>query len=295
MGKLIRGTSKNARFYVVDSKDIVQKAQEIHGCSPTAIAAFGRLLTASLMMGADLKGNDLLTIRIDSDGPLSQIIVTADPKGDVKGYLSNPLADTAPKPDGHPDVSSLIGKGALRIIKDMGLKEPYVGLSTLQTGEIAEDLAYYYYTSEQIPTVIALGVSINDDLSVKAAGGYMVQLLPDAEDWFIDKLEEKIKSIRPVTELLEGGMDVQRIVKLLYEDIEDETYEKLVEDYKILDEKEPKYNCNCNKDKFYRGLITLGREQLEDLFSKEDKVETECHFCRTKYEFRKEDFSDILK
>ena len=295
MGKLIRGTSKNARFYVVDSKDIVQKAQEIHSCSPTAIAAFGRLLTAGLMMGSDLKGNDLLTIRIDSRGPIAQMVVTSDPNGDVKGYLGNPTADVEPKPNGHPDVSALVGKGSLRIIKDMGLKEPYIGLSTLQTGEIAEDLAYYYYTSEQVPTVIALGVSLNEDLSVKSAGGYMVQLLPGAEDSFIDKLEDKIRSIRPVTELLEGGMDVHRIAKLLYEDMADENYEKLVEDYKILEQKDPSYKCNCEKDKFYRGLVTLGKTQLEELFSREDKIQTECHFCGSKYEFTKEDLADILK
>ena len=274
MGKLIRGVSKNARFFVVDTTDIVQEAQNIHKCSPTAIDAFGRLLTAGVIMGSTLKGNDVLTLRTDTNGLLNNMVVTADANGGVKGYLSNPTADVPLKDNGKSDVGGLVGKGILKIIKDMGLKEPYVGLSEINSGEIAQDLAYYFYNSEQTPTVIALGVKLKNENTVEYAGGYMIQLL---------------------TELMAGGMDIKRITKLLYEDMNDETYERLVEPYEILEEKDVKYSCNCSSDKFYRGLITLGKEQLKDIFSKEKELEAECHFCGKKYKFKEEDFSEILK
>jgi molecular chaperone Hsp33 len=294
MARLIRGASKNARFFIVDSKDVVQKAQDIHKCSPTAIAAFGRFLTAGIIMGAGLKGDDLMTLRTDTDGPLNHMIVTSDAIGRIKGYVSNPEADLPLKANGQPDVGGLIGKGMLRVIKDMGLKEPYVGVSNIQTGEIAEDIAYYYYTSDQAPTVLAIGVSLNEDLSIKNAGGYMIQLLPDSEDHFIDKLEAKIGAIRPVTELFDGGMTLERILKLLYEDMEDEKGEKLIEEYEIYEEIETKYSCNCDKERFYKGLVTLGKDQLEEIFSEKEDLEVECHFCKSKYSFKKEEFESIM-
>ena len=260
MGKLIRGVSKNARFFVVDTTDIVQEAQNIHKCSPTAIDAFGRLLTAGVIMGSTLKGPDVLTLRTDTNGLLNNMVVTTDANGGVKGYLSNPIADVPLKDNGKSDVGGLVGKGILKIIKDMGLKEPYVGLSEINSGEIAQDLAYYFYNSEQTPTVIALGVKLKNENTVEYAGGYMIQLLPGAEDEFITALEQKIGAIRPMTELMAGGMDIKRIAKLLYEDMNDETYERLVEPYEILEEKDVKYSCNCSSDKFYRGLITLEKE-----------------------------------
>lgn len=296
MAKIIRGISKNARFWVIDSTDIVQKAQDIHNMSPTAIAAFGRLLTAGAMMGTNLKGNDLLTLRIDSEGPVKQIIVTSNNSGNVKGYVANTAADAPLKENGQPDVGAIVGPGMLRVIKDMGLQnaEPYIGLATLQTGEIAEDLAYYYYTSEQTPTVIGLGVSLNKDLGVNHAGGFMIQLLPDAEDNFITKLEEKIKAIRPVTELLEGGMDPNRIAKLLYEDMSEEDQDALIEEYEILEENEVGYVCDCHKNKFFKGLITLGQEELKKMLEKDGHIEVECHFCKSKYSYTAEDFEPIF-
>lgn len=294
MGKLIRGVSKNARFFVVDSTDVVQEALNIHKCSPTVIDAFGRLLTAGIIMGSTLKGKDILTLRTDTDGELNTMLVTADAEGGVKGYVSNPSADVPLKDNGKSDVAKLVGKGVLKIIKDMGLKEPYVGLSEMNSGEIAQDIAYYYYNSEQIPTVIALGVKLKDEHTVAYAGGYMVQLLPDAQEWFIDALERKIGAIRPMTELMAGGMDIERIAKLLYEDMDSEDHNKLVEDYKILETKDVKYSCNCSADKFYRGLITLGKDELKKIFEERDEIETQCHFCDKKYQFTKKDFEDIL-
>ncbi|WP_462350469.1 Hsp33 family molecular chaperone HslO [Fusobacterium varium] len=295
MNKIIRGVSKNARFFLVDSTNIVQEALDIHKCSPTAIDAFGRLLTAGVMMGSTLKGKDLLTLRTDTDGPLDNMVVTADSDGGVKGYVSNPSADVVLTDNGKSNVGALIGKGMLRIIKDMGLKEPYVGMSPIDSGEIAQDLAYYFFNSDQTPTVIALGVKLKDEKTVACAGGYMIQLLPGAEECFIGALEEKIQAIRPMTELMMGGMDLKRILKLLYEDMSSEDNEKLIEEYEILEEKEVSYKCNCDKDKFYRGLITLGKKELNEIFETQKFLETECHFCGKKYKFTKEDFKEILE
>lgn len=295
MGKLIRGVSKNARFFLVDTTDIVQKAQDIHKCSSTAIDAFGRLLTAGVIMGSTLKGNDVLTLRTDTDGALSNMVVTAKSDGGVKGYVSDPSADVPVKDNGKSNVGALVGKGMLKIIKDMGLKEPYVGMSPIDSGEIAQDLAYYFYNSDQTPTVIALGVKLKDENTIACAGGYMVQLLPGAEDKFITALENKINAIRPMTELMMGGMNLERILKLLYEDMESEDTDKLVEEYEVLEEKEAEYKCDCSKEKFYKGVITLGREELKNIFDEEEILETECHFCGKRYQFSRDDFKEILE
>ncbi|MGL4976888.1 MAG: Hsp33 family molecular chaperone HslO [Cetobacterium sp.] len=293
MSRLIRGVSKNARFVLVDTKDIVQEALDIHKCSPTAISAFGRLLSASVMMGATLKGDDVLTLRTLTDGPLSTMVATINKDG-VKGYVSNPEADLPAKENGQPDVQNLVGRGTLNVIKDLGLKEPYVGISTINSGEIAYDIAYYYVTSEQTPTVIALGVDLENETTVRSAGGYMLQLLPDAEESFIVELERKIGAIRGVTELFRGGMNLESMLHLLYDDMNDENPETLIESYEVLEEKEIKYNCNCDRDKFYRGVITLGKTQLEEILAEKGEVEAECHFCGKRYSFKKEDLGEVL-
>lgn len=289
MGKLLRGSSKNARFFIVETKDIVQKALDIHKCSPTAIKAFGRLLTGAVMMGETLKGDDLLTLRTNTDGLLKQMLVTTDANGNVKGYLSDPEVDLELKVGEVPKVGDLVGKGTLTVIKDMGLKEPYVGVSQIVNGEIGEDIAYYYYTSEQTPSVVVLGVSLGPDMRVKNAGGYMIQLLPEASENFITKLEAKIKAMRPMTELLAGGMNLKRIAKLIYEDIDSKNDLALIEDYSVYEEKKIVYKCNCNKDKFYKGLMTIDKKELEEIFIEKPELEVECHFCRKKYSFTKDE------
>jgi len=289
MGKLLRGSSKNARFFIVETKDIVQKALDIHKCSPTAIKAFGRLLTGAVMMGETLKGDDLLTLRTNTDGLLKQMLVTTDANGNVKGYLSDPEVDLELKVGEVPKVGDLVGKGTLTVIKDMGLKEPYVGVSQIVNGEIGEDIAYYYYTSEQTPSVVVLGVSLGPDMRVKNAGGYMIQLLPEASENFITKLEAKIKAMRPMTELLAGGMNLKRIAKLIYEDIDSKNDLALIEDYSVYEEKKISYKCNCNKNKFYKGLMTIDKKELEEIFIEKPELEVECHFCRKKYSFTKDE------
>lgn len=293
MGRVLRGSSKNARFFVVDSTEVVAEALRIHRSSPTATKAFGRLLTAGMIMGETLKGDDLLTLRTDTDGVLNHMVVTTDAKGGVKGYMSNPTADIVMDANASSGskVAKLVGQGTLRVIKDMGMKEPYVGISNIHSGEIAQDLAYYYYTSEQTPTVIALGVSLNPDMTVKSAGGYMVQLLPGADDEFIDALEKKIGAIRSINELLEGGMELESIARLLYDDMDIDDDNALVEAYDIAGVTNIEYRCNCERDKFYRGLLSLGKEELGKAFDEEGgSLSTECHFCGKVYTFTKDEY-----
>ncbi|BDU50179.1 Hsp33 family molecular chaperone HslO [Haliovirga abyssi] len=289
MGYLIRGITKNknARFFCVDSKNIVEEAQKIHKCSATTIAAFGRVLTAGVIMGSDLKGEkDLLTIKITGDGALKQIIVTANSKGYVKGYVSNPYADLPLNENGKLDVGGIIGRGNLQIIKDMGLKEPYVGISNLVSGEIGEDLANYFFYSEQVPSVVGVGVLVDKDLSIKRAGGFIIQLLPEADEEFINRLEEKIKTIKSVTEMLESNMSPEDIINSIFEN---------VEDIEILDKKEVKYNCDCDKDRFYRGLITLDKNEIKEMLETDKEIKAKCHFCHKEYIFTEEDFKEFLE
>ncbi|MBP9478007.1 MAG: Hsp33 family molecular chaperone HslO [Sebaldella sp.] len=295
MGKMIRGISKNARFFICDTKDLVQEAMDIHSCSATGISALGRVLTAAGMMGKDLKSeDDSLTIRVNGDGPAGVIITTANKNGEVKGYMGNPQVDLGENHINKLLIGEAIGNGTLYVIKDMGLKEPFSGLVQIQTGEIAEDLAYYFFTSEQIPSVVALGVKVGPDYKIECAGGFILQLLPGADNNFIDKLEEKIKSIRPITELFEGGFDVYRIAKLLYEDMESDTPGELVEEYEILEESELSYKCNCSSEKYLKGLITLGKEEILNILEEDNgQIEVECHFCGKKYIFKEEDFENL--
>lgn len=287
MGKLVRGISKNARLICVDSKDVIQKAQEIHNCSSTAITGFGRLLSIGLMMGIDLKNDDdSISLKIISEGPIKQMLVTANKKGEIKGYMQNPYADKELREDGKVDVGGIVGKGNLQVIKDMGMGKPYVGISNLVSGEIAEDFADYFARSEQIPSVVGAGVLVGKELEIKQAGGFIIQLMPNATEEFIDKMENKVKGIKSVTELLSEGKTPKEILEYLMDGIE-----KL----EILEETEVKYSCNCNKDKFYRGLISLGKEEIIKVFTEQEEIETACNFCHEKYKFKKEEFEEFLK
>jgi len=308
MGKkseLIRGTSKCARFFVCDTTQVVKDAQSKHGLDAIATVNFGKLLTAAAMMGKDLKVEDgVVSVEISGDGAYGKMVATANMKGHVKGYVGNSSNAKLIDKDGNfvrdeKGRIKLIGDGIMQVRKDIGLKMPFSGMVALENQDIADIVASYFLQSEQIKSVVALGVKLNEDGSVNRAGGYLIQLLPGAEDDFIDKLEDKLRKIRSITELLNGGFSLERIVELLYEDIsafEENTdvdgnhKKKYIENFEILEKSEIEYKCNCSKETFLKGLITLGKEQIDEILEEQGKIEVECHFCGKKYQFGKEDF-----
>ena len=308
MGKkseLIRGTSKCARFFVCDTTQVVKDAQSKHGLDAIATVNFGKLLTAAAMMGKDLKVEDgVVSVEISGDGAYGKMVATANMKGHVKGYVGNSSNAKLIDKDGNfvrdeKGRIKLIGDGIMQIRKDIGLKMPFSGMVALENQDIADIVASYFLQSEQIKSVVALGVKLNEDGSVNRAGGYLIQLLPGAEDDFIDKLEDKLRKIRSITELLNGGFSLERIVELLYEDISafEENKDangnhkkKYIENFEILEKSEIEYKCNCSKETFLKGLITLGKEQIDEILEEQGKIEVECHFCGKKYQFGKEDF-----
>ena len=308
MGKkseLIRGTSKCARFFVCDTTQVVKDAQSKHGLDAIATVNFGKLLTAAAMMGKDLKVEDgVVSVEISGDGAYGKMVATANMKGHVKGYVGNSSNAKLIDKDGNfvrdeKGRIKLIGDGIMQVRKDIGLKMPFSGMVALENQDIADIVASYFLQSEQIKSVVALGVKLNEDGTVNRAGGYLIQLLPGAEDDFIDKLEDKLRKIRSITELLNGGFSLERIVELLYEDIsafEENTdvdgnhKKKYIENFEILEKSEIEYKCNCSKETFLKGLITLGKEQVDEILEEQGKIEVECHFCGKKYQFGKEDF-----
>ena len=303
--ELIRGTSKCARFFVCDTTQVVKDAQSKHGLDAIATVNFGKLLTAAAMMGKDLKVEDgVVSVEISGDGAYGKMVATANMKGHVKGYVGNSSNAKLIDKDGNfvrdeKGRIKLIGDGIMQVRKDIGLKMPFSGMVALENQDIADIVASYFLQSEQIKSVVALGVKLNEDGSVNRAGGYLIQLLPGAEDDFIDKLEDKLRKIRSITELLNGGFSLERIVELLYEDISafEETEDvdgnqkkKYIENFEILEKSEIEYKCNCSKETFLKGLITLGKEQIDEILEEQGKIEVECHFCGKKYQFGKEDF-----
>lgn len=308
MGKkseLIRGTSKCARFFVCDTTQVVKEAQNIHRLDAIATVNFGKLLTAAAMMGKDLKVADgLISVEISGDGAYGKMVATANMKGHVKGYVGNTSNAKLVDKDGNfvrdeKGRIKLIGDGIMQVRKDIGLKMPFSGMVALENQDIADIVASYFLQSEQIKSVVALGVKLNEDGTVNRAGGYLIQLLPGAEDDFIDKLEDKLRKIRSITELLNGGFSLERIVELLYEDIsafeenkdvDGNHKKKYVENFEILEKSEIEYKCNCSRKTFLKGLITLGKEQIDEILKEQGKIEVECHFCGKKHQFEKKDF-----
>lgn len=289
MAKLIRCITSDGQVMVsaIDSTDIVAKSEKVHSTSAVCTAALGRLLTATSLMGNMLKGVDnTITVKLAGDGPAGSLIVAADYKGNVRGYVMNPVVEIPLKENGKLDVSGAVGtSGTLYVIKDLGLKDPYNGFVPITSGEIAEDITAYYAISEQIPTVCALGVLVNPDLSVRKAGGYIIQLLPAAENSTIDKLEENIKHIKPVTTLLEEGMDIEDIVREALKGFE---VEVLYTDY-------PEYKCKCSRERVEGALISLGAEELTSMANDLPVSEVKCHFCNTAYKFTSEEILKIIK
>lgn len=288
MGKLIRCITSDGQVMAtaVDTTDIVNRAEQIHRTSAVVTAALGRLLTAGSMMGNMLKGkDDSVTLRVNGDGPTGSLIVVSDFNGDVRGYVQNPVVELPLNEKGKLDVGGAVGKnGLLYVLKDLGLKEPFSGSVPLVSGEIAEDITSYYAMSEQIPTVCALGVLVNPDLSVKAAGGYIIQLLPAASDSTIDKLEKSISELPSVTAMLSDGMTPEDIVRAALSGFEVE----------VLYTQDIEYKCNCSKDRVAKALISLGREELEAMAAEKEVTEVSCHFCDKVYKFSSNELKKLL-
>ncbi|MEI6579384.1 MAG: Hsp33 family molecular chaperone HslO [Eubacteriales bacterium] len=287
MGKLVRCISIDGTLTIMaaDTTDIVNEAQQIHLTSAVTSAALGRMLTAASFMGAVLKGKeDSVTLRINGGGPSGSIIAVADSCGNVRGYVSNPVVEIPLNQNGKLDVGGAVGKnGNFTVMRDLRLKEPYIGQVPIVSGEIAEDVASYYAISEQIPTVCALGVLVNPDLSIKAAGGFIVQLLPTGLDDTIDAVERCVKAVEPVTIMLAAGMTPEEICrKVLYEF-----------ELEVLDTAEPRYVCNCSSERVIKALISTGIEELDSM-AQQGKTEVCCHFCSKKYIFTGEDIIKII-
>ena len=273
------------RAFAVSSKEMVETARLAHGTSPIMTAALGRLLSAGAMMGSMMKGDkDVLTIQIQCSGPAKGLTVTADSKGNVKGYASNPVVDLPPKALGKLDVGGALDLGVLSVIKDMGLKEPYVGQCQLQTGEIAEDLTYYFATSEQVPSAVGLGVLVDKD-GVKQAGGFIIQLMPFTTDEVIDKLEKRITEMDSVTGMLERGLSPEGIL------------EEILGDFglEIMDTMDTQFYCDCGKEKVSRALASINKKDLDDIINDGESIEVKCHFCNKAYTFDVDELKEIRK
>lgn len=269
----------------VETTELVEEARKIHQTNPTPTAALGRTLTMAVLMGTMMKNEaDKLTIQILGDGPVGQIIAVSNKNGEVKGCIANPMAEAPLKPNGKLNVSAIVGKGQLNVIKDIGLKEPYVGNVPLQTGEIAEDFAYYYAMSEQTASAVALGVLVEKDGSVKKAGGYVLQIMPDTPDEIISLIEQRLKESKSITQMLEEGMTLEEIAKYISDDLA--TYE--------VEELHPKYKCDCSRERIEKALISIGKKDIMEL-AEDEETELTCQFCNKKYKFSKEEILNLIK
>ena len=287
MDYMIRATAAKGqvRAFAATTRDTVEFARASHNTSPVATAALGRLLTGSAMMGAMMKGEkDLLTIKIEGDGPIGGMTVTADSKGNVKGYAFHPEVMLPPNEKGKLDVGKALGVGVLTVIKDMGMKEPYVGQTILVTGEIAEDLTYYFATSEQTPSSVALGVLMNRENTVRQAGGFILQMMPGVSEEVVSGLEKRLSQIISVTALLDEGRTPEEILKYVLEDL----------DLEILDQMPVKLSCNCSMERIEKALVSVGRQELQQMIDEGKTIEVNCHFCSRHYPVTVEELKRLL-
>ena len=285
---IIRAVAANSqiRAFAAVTTEVVETARNAHNTSPVATAALGRLLTGGAMMGVMMKGEkDILTLQIHAGGPLNGITVTADSQGNVKGYVGNPDVCIPANSKGKLDVAGAVGVGFMNVIKDMGLKEPYVGQVALQTSEIAEDLTYYCATSEQVPSAVGLGVLMNKNNTVRQAGGFIVQLMPFAEESVISRLEQNVAKISSVTSLLEEGHTPESLLNTVLDGF----------DVEINDRVPTKFYCNCSKERVEKALISIGRKELNEMIQEGKPIEMNCHFCNTNYTFTVEELKEILR
>ena len=284
---IIRATAAGAqiRAFAAVTTNRVEEARQRHNTSPVATAALGRLMTGAVMMGSMMKNpEDILTVQIKCSGPIGGLTVTADSQGGVKGYAYNPDVMLPPK-NGKLDVGGALGQGVLTVIRDMGMKEPYSGQTILQTGEIAEDLTYYFATSEQIPSSVGLGVLMEGDNTVRCAGGFIVQVMPFVEDKVLDKLEENIGKIRPVTAMLDNGHTPEEMLREVLEGL----------DVEITDTLPAGFTCNCSKQRIEKAIISIGKKEIQSLIDEGKDIEVKCHFCNTAYSYSVDELKELLK
>lgn len=292
--------SGSYRVYITITTDLVQKAADLHDTTPLAAAGLGRVLTAGGLMGIMMKNkNDKLTVSFKGEGPAKQILATAYGDGKVKGYISNPYVDLPLKAEGKLDVGGSLGIGELTVIKDLGLKEPYIGTIALVSGEIADDLTAYFFISEQQNSSVALGVKIERDLSIGAAGGMVIQMLPDAEDGAIDALEEMIAKMDPMTTIISrvaeesAGLTEEGVVRKLLEEI----FKDMPEEYSVrpLEERNIEWNCDCSHERMQQALMTIGRKDMAEIIEEDGQAELQCQFCLNKYNFDKAELEAMLE
>lgn len=284
---IVRATAANAqiRAFAVTSRELVEKARRAHNLSPVASAALGRLMSGAVMMGVMMKGEkDVLTLQVKGDGPIGGLTVTADSMGNVKGYANEPQVMLPASPLGKLDVGGAVGRGYLRVIKDMGLKEPYIGQTDLQTGEIAEDLTYYFATSEQVPSCVGLGVLMEKDNTVKQAGGFIIQLMPYASEEVITKLEQNLAAFSTVTKVLDQGKSPEEMLELLLGDM----------DLEFNDTIPAQFTCNCDKKRVEKAIISIGEADIKEMIADGKDIEVNCHFCNTAYQFSVAELEEML-
>ncbi len=288
--RAIRGitSNKQIRFFAVNSTNTCKKASESHFLSVTSTIFLGRMISAAIMMGMDLKDyNSSLTVKIKSEGPLGGATVVSRNNGEIKGYVDNPEFEQSAESSLYGlKIGSAVGSGLLTIIKDLNLEQPFSGQIELQTGEIGDDLAYYYMKSEQIPSAVGLGILVNPDASIRTSGGFIVQLLPFASEETITQLEENINKMPNVSDLMDMGKTIEQILS----DFILKGFE-----FKITDELEPSFKCDCSKDKFRNGVKLLGIEDLQDAIDKEGYLQAHCHFCNSKYTYNREELEDMIQ
>ena len=284
---IVRAAAANTqiRAFAAVTTELVEEARQRHGTSPVATAALGRLLTGGVMMGSMMKNEeDMLTIQIKCSGQIGGLTVTADSRGHVKGYVYNPDVMLPPK-NGKLDVGGGLGQGVLTVIKDMGLKEPYSGQTILQTGEIAEDLTYYFATSEQVPSSVGLGVLMEKDNTVRCAGGFIVQVMPFIEDKVLEKLEQNVRKIQSVTSMLDNGHTPEEMLGQVLEGL----------DLEITDTLPAEFYCNCSKERIEKAIISVGRREIQSMIDDGREIEVKCHFCNTAYKYSVDELKELLK
>ncbi|HAR6208006.1 TPA: Hsp33 family molecular chaperone HslO [Staphylococcus pseudintermedius] len=273
------------RAYSVNATETIQEAQKRHYTWPTASAALGRTMTASLMMGAMLKGDQKLTVTVDGDGPIGKIIADADAKGKVRGYVTNPQTHFPLNEQGKLDVRRAVGTtGAINVVKDVGMRDYYTGSSPIISGELGEDFTYYFANSEQVPSSVGVGVLVNPDNSIKAAGGFILQVMPGAKDETIDRLEAAISTMKPVSTLIDEGLTPEEMLETILGK----------DNVTILESMPTEFECNCSHDKFLNAIKGLGQAEIEDMIAKDHGGEAECHFCRSRYSFSEDELKALL-